>query len=445
MSSPSPKKDIVVVGGSLAGLFTGIPLLRQGHNVTILERSPTPLLHDQGAGIVTGTSTAEFFRRFDRSGRGTEGLKGGLSVRSQERLYLDQKGNVIDGEGWEQRMTSWDLLYYLSRFNFDGRRTAYVPEGAEGSQEGEGRGVYEYGRSATVLQDLGEKVKVEFDDVREGSAGGSGSLEADFVIIADGPSSHLRKQLVPEAKVRTYAGYVAFRGTVPEQELSQAATDVFVERFTFYHGSSTQILAYTIPGPESSLESGKRLVNWVWYWNLADGSEELRNVMTDTDGNTHRWTLPTGGKMQPRVWEKQKDTATAALPPQFAELVHKTKKPFVQAIADLPPSPQPRLLGGKALLVGDSLAAFRPHTAGSTGQAALHALLLDQAFKGEVSWDFYEQNVMNHAISWQQRGVVLGNRSQFGSHPFAEASTEDARRVDRKDLWMRQSGQGSRE
>lgn len=434
MSTASEKKDIVVVGGSLAGVFTGITLLRQGHKVTIFERSPTPLLHDQGAGIVSGGETLELFRRFDRSGRGSEELKGGISVKSKERLYLDQKGNEIDGEKWEQRMTSWDLLYYLSRFNFDGQKTAYLPDGAVAPQE---KGLYEYGRSVASLEDIGTKVKVDYEDVREGSREGKGSLEADFVVIADGPSSHLRKELLPEAKQRSYAGYVAFRGTVPEEDLSQAATVAFVERFAFYHGPSIQILAYTIPGPEGSLEVGKRLVNWVWYWNFEDGSEELENVLTDTDGNKHRWTLPTGGKMQSYIWQNQKDRATDTLPPQFAELVHKTKKPFVQAIADLPPSPQVRLLGGKALLVGDSLAGFRPHTAASTGQAALHALLLDRVFKGELDWKDYERHVMQHATSWQQRGVMLGERSQFGRHPLSETSAQQAKNVDRSDLNMR--------
>lgn len=36
------------VGGSLGGLFAGISLVRQGHNVVILERSRSQLLHNQG-------------------------------------------------------------------------------------------------------------------------------------------------------------------------------------------------------------------------------------------------------------------------------------------------------------------------------------------------------------------------------------------------------------
>ena len=128
--------------------------------------------------------------------------------------------------------------------------------------------------------------------------------------------------------------------------------------------------------------------------------------------------------MQEHVWQKQMDTAKEHLAPQFVELVYKTKHPFVQAIADLPPppatTPVARLLGGKAVLVGDALAGFRPHTAASTGQAALHALLHEQVLNGEMSCEDYERSVMQYATAVQRKGVMLGDRSQFGSHPFAQ-------------------------
>jgi hypothetical protein len=106
--------------------------------------------------------------------------------------------------------------------------------------------------------------------------------------------------------------------------------------------------------------------------------------MTDTDGLKHHLTLPTSWKMRPEVWERQKDLAMQALPPQFAELVTKTSMPFVQAITDLPTpedgTPVGRLLNGKATLVGDALSGFRPRTAASTSRAAFHALQLEGVF-----------------------------------------------------------------
>ncbi|KAK5233435.1 hypothetical protein LTR47_005528 [Exophiala xenobiotica] len=422
----SRKLDIVVVGGSLAGLMTAIPLKRLGHRVTIFERSPTPLLHDQGAGVVAGGETQAFFRKHDLAKRP-------IGVTSQARFYLDHAGNVIDREDHQQSMTSWDLLYNVGRANFDGVKSEYL-EQVPSKQDGDGEASYEYGRSVTGLHDVGDKVEVAYERMREGEstkdhAGKPLTMMADFVIAADGQSSHTRNMLLGgmggQAADRKYAGYVAFRGTVPESELSEAAAAVFVERFTFFHADGTQALSYAIPGNAGSLEKGTRLVNWVWYWNIVDeASEEYKELMTDVDGNTHRFTLPTGGKMQPHVWNRQKLRAKEVLPPQFAEIVGKTRMPFVQAITDVQPPEKGtkvgRLLNGKAVLVGDALAGFRPHTAASTSQAAFDALMLERVFKGETDWAEFEEQVLDFAWSWQRRGVMLGNRSQFGHHPLAD-------------------------
>ena len=144
--------------------------------------------------------------------------------------------------------------------------------------------------------------------------------------------------------------------------------------------------------------------------------------MTDKDGGRHQFTLPTGGKMQEKVWERQMAYARETLPEQFAEIVTKTTMPFVQAITDVAPPPRgtkvSRLLSGKAALVGDALAGFRPHTAASTSQAAFDALLLEGVFNGQISWDEYDEEVLSFAENWQKRGVMLGQRSQFGEHPL---------------------------
>lgn len=416
------------MGGSLAGLFSSIVLLRQGHDVTILERSPTPLLHNQGAGVVAGGETQAFFSRHDRTRRP-------IAVTSTQRLYLNKQGDIVDGEDTVQRMTSWDLLYYLGRANFDRVKSDYLPNGEPpeiSSTEGTAR--YEYGRNVTDAKEVGEKVEIVFEDARRNhedadsrsnagdNANKQGTVLADFLVAADGPSSSLRRLLLPSAPPRTYAGYVAFRGTVPECELSAAAEQVFVEKFTFFHAQATQILAYTIPGPAGTLEKSRRLVNWVWYCNYEESSTEYHELMIDTDGVKHHFTLPTGGKMRPEVWERQKDRARRSLPPQFSEIVTKTTMPFVQAITDLPPPERGtafgRLLNGKATLVGDALSGFRPHTAASTSQAAFHALQLEGVFLGKLSWDEYEARVLDFARGWYKRGVMLGDRSQFGHHPL---------------------------
>ena len=395
--------------------MTSIALRRLGHNIRILERSPTPLLHDQGAGIVAGGEIPTFMEEYDRT-------RTQYIVTSKQRLYLDKKGNITQKENKQQHMTSWDVIYHICRANFDRNQSSYTNSNALHDLPQEGKSVYQHGIAVTEVVEDGEGVKVSFKSTLAGEENEKPQVtKADFVIIADGSSSKIRKLLCPSSPERTYAGYVAFRGTIPEGELSKEAEAVFVGKFPFYHSEYTQILGYTIPN-QGAVAPGKRLINWVWYVNVEGDSNEYRKIMTDTSGTTHRLTLPAGGHMLPEVWEAQKANAIAMLPPQFAELVNKTKNPFVQAITDLEPPADKKcwLLGGKAVLVGDALAGFRPHTAASTAQAALHALMLARMFGGKLDKEEYQNEVIDFATRLQNQGVVLGNRSQFGDHPLAD-------------------------
>ena len=139
--------------------------------------------------------------------------------------------------------------------------------------------------------------------------------------------------------------------------------------------------------------------------------------MTDREDKRHAITLPVGG-MRESVLEKQKAYAREVLPPQFAECVEKTKQPFVQAITDNISS-QNSYMDGKVLLVGDALAGFRPHTAASTSQAAFDALTIGECLRGEISKEEYDQKIIDFAQRVQKHGVMLGERSQFGRHPFS--------------------------
>ena len=353
---------------------------------------------------MAGGDTQAFFNNFDATKRP-------IAVTSKLRQYLDKEGRQIHQEGLAQKMTSWDLLYYLLRANFDGVKSGYckVPEPVEG----EGQGIYEYGHLVKDVRDAGDKVEVEY----EGREGNLEKTVADLVIGADGPSSTLRKILLPDVK-RKYAGYVAWRGTVPEQEASLAAQKAFVETFTFYHAPGTQILSYVIPGENGALEPGKRLINWVWYCNYPEDSSEFKELMTDSEGKHHHITLPIG-KMRKEILQGQREYAKKILAPQFAEIVCGTKQPFIQAISDVI-SPKNSFFGGKLLLIGDALAGFRPHTAASTSQAAFDAQKLYEMMSGQISLRQWEEQTMEYARYMQRRGVNKGQRSQFGNHPVAQ-------------------------
>jgi 2-polyprenyl-6-methoxyphenol hydroxylase-like FAD-dependent oxidoreductase len=416
MSRSSQLQHVTIVGGSLAGLMHALTILTHSPStkVTILERSPTALLHNQGAGVVAGAETQAFFSRYVCPGHE-------FAVPSKQRLYLDRKGAIVEGsvQDKEQRMTSWDTLYRLLRWRVDGMHVKdYIPHDEQETimaklpQQGDhGKATYQYACTVKSVQDSAS-LKVHWTD----KSGNDKETTTDLVIAADGASSSIRRSLLPAVQ-RTYAGYVALRGTIPEADLSPSAAKVFSEKFAFFHSDGLQILAYLIPGENGTLEPGKRLANWVWYRNQAQGSAALAGLMTDQEGTRHHVTLPVNA-MKDSVWTQQKEHAKDSLPPQFAELVVKTNKPFVQSITDNI-SPQNDLCGGRVLLVGDSLAGFRPHTAASTGQAAYDALTLGEWLDGTIDRDEYSRRIMDFATKTQKHGVMLGERSQFGRHPFA--------------------------
>jgi 2-polyprenyl-6-methoxyphenol hydroxylase-like FAD-dependent oxidoreductase len=345
------KLDVVVVGGSLGGLTVGLTLKRLGHNITILERTPTLLLQDQGAGIFAGGDTLEVFKRYDR-------CKRPLAVTSRELQYFNKNGDVVHRIVKDQAMTSWDVCYHIMRANFDGIKSGYCDEVPEPLTT-DGKAVHLHDHKVTSFNEEGDGIRVYFEQ----GDGTKGSLFADLLVGADGASSTIRSILVPEVK-RTYVGYVALRGTILETEATDLAREAFQEKSALFHAPSIQILAYTIPGVNGSVKPGDRLLNWVYYVNVPES--ELTELMTDIDGVRHHVTIPPG-KLDPKLWEKQKAIARETLCPQFADLVCGTKKPFVQAIMDVI-SPDHEFLNGKVVLIGDALAGFRAHTSASTSQ-----------------------------------------------------------------------------
>jgi 2-polyprenyl-6-methoxyphenol hydroxylase-like FAD-dependent oxidoreductase len=388
--------------------MSGIVLKRLGHDIRILERNPTPLLHNQGAGIVAGGDTQAFFEQYDRT-------RMPIAVTSKVRNYLAQDGNIIHLEHYEQRMTSWDLLYYLLRANFDGVKSDYVKT-VPSSDETEGNGQYDYGHLVTDVKEKGDKVEVLWECTKPNEdiidQEKSGSLTGDILIGCDGPSSTIRRIVLPFVQ-RKYANYVAWRGTVPESLASSGTKTTFVERFCFYSSQSendgTQILAYLIPGANGTLNPGERLINWVWYCTCVSPGPQWDELFTDVDGNKHHYTLPVG-KMRPEVWSAQKKLAENVLPPQFAELVNKTEHPFIQAITDVL-STRNCFFDGKCLLVGDALAGFRPHTAASTSQAAYNAMVLHDIMEAsEKEREKMLEEMLMFARNMQKHGQALGDR-----------------------------------
>ena len=208
----------------------------------------------------------------------------------------------------------------------------------------------EYRTSCRVVNviDQGSKLQV----VAAESGGREESWLADLVIGADGASSTLRHLVEPDS-TRTYVGYVALRGLVPTPELSEKAQNTFENSAAFFlpEGGS-QVVSYTVP--DADVDSGT-CVNWVWYQLKTE--EQLADLMTDSQGVRHSFTLPMGS-MRDEVVEAVHKQAETGMPPQLTEAFKKTKQPFVQIVTDNLAG-ENSFFGGKMLLIGDAAAGQR--------------------------------------------------------------------------------------
>jgi 2-polyprenyl-6-methoxyphenol hydroxylase-like FAD-dependent oxidoreductase len=357
--------------------MTGIVLKAIGVDAHIFERSPR-VLDDRGAGIVMQAETEIYLTQF----AGLRSEQTGVFLKY--RQYLNREGIPESHQRMPQRMTSWGLIYRALRGVFPDAN-------------------YHQGVALSGFSQTDHGVTAEFE--------GADELTADILVGADGSRSFLRQKLMPEVKPR-YAGYVAWRGVVPESSATMLLLKTFVDHFTFQQMDRSHILCYLIPGAEGETEPGKRRINWVWYWNVPE--VELPELMTGVDGRERDFSVPPG-QVRDGWLKKQGAIAENVFCPQFLELWHATERPFLQPILDLA---VPRMVHGRVVLVGDAAFVPRPHTAASTAKVGANALALGRAlqeFPDDINAALkgWEPDQLALGRELERSGRALGNQSQF--------------------------------
>ncbi len=327
---------IRIVGGSLGGLFAAALLRQDGHDVVIYERSVGGL-GGRGAGLVP---QQEVFTLLDRLGAGHVAE---IGVVALERITLARDGGIAHRERRAQMQISWDRLYAAV--------ADLIPAQA-----------YRLDSPVRAVDQDAHGAIVHFEE--------GGSEPADLVIGADGVGSVVRAAVVGGPDASRYAGYVAWRGLVPEQALPVVAAEPLLDRFAFYMMPRSHMLGYLVAGADGEVEPGERRYNWVWYRRIP--AEELAGVLTDPHGKAHPFSLAPGQVTAAHARTLQAD-AQALLPPPFAAAVAAEPRPFVQAIFDYE---APRMVNGRIILLGDAAFVVRPHTAMGVSKAAGDAMAL---------------------------------------------------------------------
>ena len=361
---------ILIVGGSMGGLFAAVLLRRAGFDVTIAERSQHGL-EGRGAGLVAQREVFDMLREI-----GVEHVAQ-VGVTAQERIYLDRDDSIVHRQRTPQTQLSWDVLWRTFR--------ALVPEDR-----------YRIDTRAVSVSHGDQGGRVQYADGREESA--------DLVIGADGIGSIVRAFVSGPQSLPRYVGYATWRGLVPEENIPPAAAHRLFERFAFCEMPGSHILGYLVPGADGATEVGRRRYNWVWYRRYSP--DELARVLTDSDGVQRAFSLAPG-HVRADVVEAMRADAEALLPSSFAAAVAAEPRPFIHAIFDYAPD---HMVKGPVALMGDAAFVARPHTAMGVAKAAGDAFALRDALTRHRNVDDALKDYAAARVPVGQSIVAYGQR-----------------------------------
>jgi 2,6-dihydroxypyridine 3-monooxygenase len=184
---------------------------------------------------------------------------------------------------------------------------------------------------------------------------------------------------------------------LPERSLSPATRQAFDDAIIYQVLADSHILVYPIPALDGSLAPGDRLINIVWYVNVAAG-QELDRLMTGRDGIRRAVSLPPGAAADAAVATMRRTAAEVFAAP-IAEVVTGMAEPFVQAIYDIE---VPRMVSGRVCLLGDAAFAVRPHAAAGTAKAAADGWALAEELTARAG------DVPAALAAWERRQLELG-------------------------------------
>jgi 2-polyprenyl-6-methoxyphenol hydroxylase-like FAD-dependent oxidoreductase len=328
------KPHVVVIGGSVAGLFIANMLIRRDWQVDIFERVEQTLA-SRGAGI----AWHEEMQHVMAAAGADDDTPAGIKVDGR-RAY-DKSGSEIAFYPYPQYLAAWGRV-------FDPLRSAF-PEH-----------LYHRGKELVGIGRAGPNVVARFADGE--------TIAADVIVGADGFRSTVRSLATPDIVPR-YAGYVAWRGLVEEAALSAAFRSGTFAKFAFCFPPKSQFIGYPVPGNDHSVEPGRRRYNFLWYYPVTDGAE-LADLLTDESGHRHEYSIPPPLIRRAHV-DRLHANAAALLPPQFAEAVATASRFMLQPIYDLLPE---KIAFDRVALIGDAAVVARPHVGVGTLKAGQDAL-----------------------------------------------------------------------
>ncbi len=328
----------LVIGGSVGGLFAACLFREIGWDVDVFEKTAGDL-SGRGAGIGLSHELFQVLRRV-----GAE-LSPAAGVPVSSLLWLARDGGVALRIARPWLTGAWSRIYRPLRDAVPG-------------------GIVHAGRTFERAEETARGIVAHFAD--------GGREEGDLLVGADGVHSTVRRQFLPETAPR-YAGYIAWRGVIEESALSASEHALLSDCIVFAFPPGEMSLSMPIPGRGDDVRPGHRRYYFIWYRPADEGA--LAALMTDAWGRAHDYAIPPA-LIRPDAIAAMRADAAALLPPVVAAIVTRAEQPLLQAITDLE---VPRMVWGRAALVGDAAFIARPHVAAGITKAALDVVALAEA------------------------------------------------------------------
>jgi 2,6-dihydroxypyridine 3-monooxygenase len=310
--------------------------------------------------------------------------------------YVDRQGEVLSADPDHFRFSGWSTIYLALLDEFGPER-------------------YHLGHEMTGFDIHPDSVTLHI--------AGRPSIQGDLLVCADGLLSTARSILLPEV-VPEYAGYVAWRGTTPEGELSARARADLADSMIYQVLDPGHILVYAIPDHEGRSTSPHRVINFVWYRNYPTGGP-FEDLMLGRDGVQRAGTMPPGIIREEHLAE-MRATAAASLAPTLLEVVKGCQEPLIQAVFDLD---SPRMAFDRVCLIGDAAIGLRPHVAAGQAKACADGWALCDALAAA------DGDVTAALALWEPGQLALGHRALARTREMGQASQFDGTMVPGDPTW----------
>jgi 2-polyprenyl-6-methoxyphenol hydroxylase-like FAD-dependent oxidoreductase len=201
--------------------MNGVVLKACGHHVQILEAREPRLLEEEAAGLSVGPDAQDLMK--------TIGLEiSDYAITAPTLQIMDARGEVVRemAPAFSLVTSSWSTMFTKLKAEF------LSPKAGLGNTH-----FRERARVTDVTYD-GHKVEVVYEDTINRS---KHTIAADLVIAADGSRSTIRSLVMPDVESE-YAGYVAWRGDIPEATVPSTLKGLFEGKMAMSMAENSYIL-----------------------------------------------------------------------------------------------------------------------------------------------------------------------------------------------------------